>query len=202
MCHCPRHRTLWCPPEVTEDKEDFLFQKGLSQSEVSEALRRALAGGPPDTGREQVMLAGFGPSVARRTSGLGIGAAFSLLWRFLMWRRDAAAARARALAAAQSAREDPERQRLKELMGALASGAEETREATASLKRSAEQQERLYQMSASDFRRKLEEAQRKKGKRPLASCATQTRGEEEEEEEEEEEDLMKAKAVTQSLADK
>ena len=30
-------------------------------------------------------------------------------------------------------------------MAALASGAEETREATASLKRSAEQQERLYQ---------------------------------------------------------
>eukprot|EP00435_Cladocopium_sp_Y103_P034518 s900_g8.t3 len=132
-------------PSQGWDKEDFLFQKGLSQSEVSEALRRALTGGPvpgPSQGTAPMLLAG-----PTERSGLGIGMAISLLWRFFTWRRAAIAQRKNALAALEAAAAvvDPERQKLKELMAALVSGSAETREATASLRRSAEQQERLYQ---------------------------------------------------------
>ncbi|CAL1148836.1 unnamed protein product [Cladocopium goreaui] len=164
------------------DKEDFLFQKGLSQSEVSEALRRALTGGPvPGPSQGPPVLPGWpnawyaltkprrrlAPWWVLLLSGLGIGMAVSLLLRFFAWRRAATVQRQNALAAREAAAAlvDPERQKLKELMAALVSGSAETREATASLRRSAEQQERLYQMSASDFQRGLEEAQRKKGKR-------------------------------------
>ena len=67
--------------QPTKDKEDFLFQKGLSQSEVSEALRRALAG-PPEPVRESpaVVVAGFGPSVPWMKSGK----CFERLWYFVV----------------------------------------------------------------------------------------------------------------------
>lgn len=49
--------------------------------------------------------------------------------------------------------------------GLLVNFPEETREATASLRQSAEQQERLYQMSALDFQRRMDDAARRRPKR-------------------------------------
>ena len=46
-------KSAWGSSHPAQDKEDFLFQKGLSQSEVSEALRRALTGGPGAPGPSQ-----------------------------------------------------------------------------------------------------------------------------------------------------
>ncbi|CAE7303057.1 unnamed protein product, partial [Symbiodinium necroappetens] len=53
-------------------------------------------------------------------------------------------------------------ERLAELVTSLRGHAEETREATASLRKSVEQQQRLYQMAAADFQRKLDEACKRK----------------------------------------
>ena len=54
-----------------------------------------------------------------KRSGLGIGAAISLLLRFLAWRRAARAQHKEALENARAAEADPERQRMKELHGPI-----------------------------------------------------------------------------------
>ncbi|CAJ1446061.1 unnamed protein product [Effrenium voratum] len=153
------------------DKEDFLLQKGLSQGEVAEAMRRALAG--PHESPAPPVLPVVIPSAwqlvqtlpRRKTapwwalllSGLGFGVIFALLLRLWSWRRQAQ----KGLPAPAVKRDG----RLKELLATVRCHTKETREATASLRQSAEQQERLYQMSALDFQRRMDDATRRRPKR-------------------------------------
>eukprot|EP00439_Symbiodinium_sp_Y106_P022833 s5837_g2.t2 len=105
-------------------------------------------------------------------SGVSCGAALVLLWRLLsLWRilsqrllRPALpkAAPGTLQVAQPIAEGDRLGERLAELVTSLRGHAEETREATASLRKSVEQQQRLYQMAAADFQRKLDEACKRK----------------------------------------
>lgn len=105
-------------------------------------------------------------------SGVSCGAALVLLWRLLsLWRilsqrllRPALpkAAPGTLQAAQPIAEGDRLGERLAELVTSLRGHAEETREATASLRKSVEQQQRLYQMAAADFQWKLDEACKRK----------------------------------------
>lgn len=56
----------------------------------------------------------------------------------------------------------PDTQRLEDLAHQIREHVEETREATASLRRTLEQQQRQYAIAIADFQRKMEETQRKK----------------------------------------
>ncbi|CAK9108137.1 unnamed protein product [Durusdinium trenchii] len=145
-------------------------------------MRRALAGPPPSTPPPAPMIAlAVSPwhalSIKTRQrapwwvlllSGLAIGGAFSLLLRFLKWRRSARAAaqRARELALQMV---DPEKERLTHVLSALRGSAAEAREQTAFLRRQAEQQERLHQMSTSEFRRSSDEFTRRRQRMEIGS---------------------------------
>ena len=135
------------------------LRKGLSTAEVSEALRRTLAQ-PPPTLPPAVLPPGPWYALRARPrrpppwwalllSGLGIGAALALLFRFLRWRREMKRL------ALQPPVEDPEKQRPVSCAGSrklrladLTAEAKETlnciRQESDNLQRSKEQQQRLY----------------------------------------------------------
>lgn len=123
--------------------------------------------------------------------GLGLGSVLSmligLLWKFWRSQRSRLAlppvqsaplsawhghqahmdiAPVNVLPSAQSSVQSPEAgctpSRLEELAALMRTHLEESREATASLRRTLEQQQRLYQMAAADFQKKLEEAAKRK----------------------------------------
>mmetsp|Transcript_9512 Transcript_9512/g.16347 ORF Transcript_9512/g.16347 Transcript_9512/m.16347 type:complete len:238 (-) Transcript_9512:35-748(-) len=102
-------------------------------------------------------------------SGLGLGTAVALLLRLLAWWRNyekfqALRQRPREAAASAAPTVAPSAARMAELVASLKAHAEETREVTASLRRSVEQQQRLYQVAAIDFQRKLDEASKRSGR--------------------------------------
>ncbi|CAJ1365871.1 unnamed protein product [Effrenium voratum] len=111
------------------------------------------------------MAVGRAPWWALLFSGLSLGSAAALLVRLMAWWKNYSrhlALRSRALAGAAAAQKALPDAKLGELVASLSAHAQETREATASLRRSVEQQQRLYQVAAVDFHRKLDEAWKRK----------------------------------------
>ncbi|CAK9039838.1 unnamed protein product, partial [Durusdinium trenchii] len=106
------------------------------------------------------------PWWALLVSGLGLGTAVALLLRLLAWWRSYQKFQSRPLRALPRPDDRPADAagggRLQELVAQWRIHAEETRETTASLRKSVEQQQRLYQMVATDFQRKLDEASKRK----------------------------------------
>eukprot|EP00405_Crypthecodinium_cohnii_P014971 CAMPEP_0206453478 /NCGR_PEP_ID=MMETSP0324_2-20121206/20570_1 /ASSEMBLY_ACC=CAM_ASM_000836 /TAXON_ID=2866 /ORGANISM="Crypthecodinium cohnii, Strain Seligo" /LENGTH=457 /DNA_ID=CAMNT_0053923777 /DNA_START=30 /DNA_END=1403 /DNA_ORIENTATION=+ len=200
------------------EKQQFLSQKGLTNQEIAEAVRRcsaagaggATSSGPPYTQPAAPASGGYiqpalppppphyypAPPPARAVqqssapwwltllSGLSLGSLIALLWSVLLKLQKVpqlmlpapspqAAQPAPANASegsgdkgeGSSSKQTP-LQKLEEMAAHMKKHVEETREATASLRRTMESQQRQYQTALSDFQRKLEELQKKKTSHP------------------------------------